>query len=762
MKIKEIFLKGILPAILLIGAGTKHAIAQTPDPGLMGTHSVLKAEYDLGDTAYRPPATIFPYAMEVRGSVWYPTDLSSGPFPVIMILHGRHETCYQTSDPSNTDGSTWPCPVGWQSIVSYEGYDYSSQVLASHGYIVISISANCINSYDGSVGTSFEDGMPARGYLMQYHLDLWNAWTTTGGFPGDSLLFQGKLNMQNVGTMGHSRGGEGIIFNAELNRSLGSPYGIKALLTLAPVDFYRHYVNNIPLLDIAPYCDGDVNDLQGLHFYDNCRYTDSTDEMAKHTILMMGANHDFFNTVWTPGSYIAGGADDWGDYGWSDSDPQCGIGMATRFDTTKQKAAYNAYSNAFFRLYLGHETALSPILEVKDIKPPVSSMLDSTNVFVSYHPGRTLRLDVNRTDTVADLTVNTMGGAVSDSGLLTYNICGGGLSEGACGVSIYAAQEPHKGSAGYRGLSQMRLRWNDTTEWMQNVLPAAYEDLTSYESIIFRATVNYHDYTSTTPLNFTIQLIDSEGNISSLPVNNYTHVLFHQPGTEITDLPKDVFNSIRIPLSDFAGIDMSKVQRIKFLFNKSMTGAILISDLALISTQCGRFHTAFHDSVGTGYHVAFTDSSNANYGDTLSWSWNFGDPASGVNDTSSLHNPVHTYPGAGVYTVCLTMQSVRRNGTICVDTVCTTVTVVAPTGIEAINGNKISIYPNPAKDYLQVTGASDKDVLSLYDVYGRIVFTTTLTSSKVSLPHPLATGIYYAIVNTADGDKIIKKLFINQ
>jgi len=106
--------------------------------------------------------------------------------------------------------------------------------------------------------------------------------------------------MQNIGTMGHSRGGEGIIFNAELNRSLGSPYGIKALLTLAPVDFYRHYINGIPLLDIAPYCDGDVNDLQGVHYYDDARYADSTDETPKHTILMTGANHDFYSSVWTP------------------------------------------------------------------------------------------------------------------------------------------------------------------------------------------------------------------------------------------------------------------------------------------------------------------------------------------------------------------------------------------------------------------------------------------------------------------------------
>ncbi len=758
MNITTTFQRGILLTLLLVGANYHQAVAQTPDPGLPGTHTVLKAQYNLGDLAYTPPISVFASPLEMRGSVHYPADLTSGPFPVILYLHGRHSTCYDSV--SLVSSSSWPCTGTRKPIVSYEGYDYSARTLASHGYIVISVSANAINAADAS---SADDGMSARGYLVQHHLDLWNTWTTTGGFPGDSLLFQGKLNMQNIGTMGHSRGGEGVIFNAELNNSLGSPYGIKAVLTLAPVDFYRHYINNIPLLNIAPYCDGDVNDLQGVHYYDNCRYADSTDETPKHNILMMGANHNFYNSVWTPGSYVAGGGDDW-LYTGSNTSTWCGAGatVSGRFDTTKQMAAYNAYSAAFYRIYLGHETAFAPILEVSDITPPASSMLDSSNVFVSYHPGRTLRLDVNRTDTVTNLSVNTMGGAVSDSGLLTFNICGGGITETACSLSTAAAKEPHKGTATKRGLSQMRLRWNDTTEWMRNEIPAAYEDLTYYESVIFRATVNYQDYASGPPLNFTIQLIDSAGNTSGVAVGDYTHSLFRQPGTATGDLPKDVFNSIRIPLSDFSGIDMSKVKTIKFLFNKSAAGGILISDLSLISTPCGRLSTSFHDTIISGHQVAFTDSNNANYGDTVSMLWNFGDPASGVNDTSSLHNPMHIYSGSGTFTACLYVQSLRRNGTVCTDTFCSTVTIAPPTGIEAINSSKISIYPNPAKDYLQITGASEKDVLNLYDVYGRVVFTTNISSSMVYLPHPLAVGVYYAIVTTADGDKVFKKLFINQ
>ncbi|MFC5271909.1 PKD domain-containing protein [Adhaeribacter terreus] len=55
--------------------------------------------------------------------------------------------------------------------------------------------------------------------------------------------------------------------------------------------------------------------------------------------------------------------------------------------------------------------------------------------------------------------------------------------------------------------------------------------------------------------------------------------------------------------------------------------------------------------------VQFTDlSSNA----PTSWLWNFGDPASGANNTSTLKNPVHIYHNAGNYTVTLT--ATNNNG----------------------------------------------------------------------------------------------------
>jgi PKD repeat protein len=88
-----------------------------------------------------------------------------------------------------------------------------------------------------------------------------------------------------------------------------------------------------------------------------------------------------------------------------------------------------------------------------------------------------------------------------------------------------------------------------------------------------------------------------------------------------------------------------------------------------------------------GLPVTFTDNSNANGGTLTNWKWIFGDPASGINDTSFAPNPTHTFNAPGTYQVSLT---VTNNG-ICNDTKVIEVimedlpgTATKPTGTETL------------------------------------------------------------------------------
>lgn len=229
--------------------------ASTPPPWgvpsrVRGRYPVTRAEYDLGDQAFVPPqlAGLRDNRVELRGDVHYPTNLRRGPFPLVVFLHGNHVSCFAAD---GTASFQWPCPRGSRPVPSYRGYDYVARVLASYGYVVVSVSVNGVNVIGSQVA---DTGMLARAQLLQKHLDLWRAWTS--GAPGPfGARFRHAVDWRRIGTMGHSRGGEGVVVHALYNRAQRHPYAVRAVLPLAPVDFGREVLTDVPMAVILPYCE---------------------------------------------------------------------------------------------------------------------------------------------------------------------------------------------------------------------------------------------------------------------------------------------------------------------------------------------------------------------------------------------------------------------------------------------------------------------------------------------------------------------------
>ena len=84
--------------------------------------------------------------------------------------------------------------------------------------------------------------------------------------------------------------------------------------------------------------------------------------------------------------------------------------------------------------------------------------------------------------------------------------------------------------------------------------------------------------------------------------------------------------------------------------------------------------------------MCFTDLSSVNPGIVATWSWNFGDPASGANNTSVLQSPCHVYSGPGTFSVILTVTS--DSG--CQNTI-TLPVVVNPPPVAAINPQNVCL-----------------------------------------------------------------------
>jgi hypothetical protein len=548
------------------------------DPGTPGPLAVTREEYNFGDTAFQP--TNFPGPVELRASIHYPTVLA-GPYPVIVLLHGRHATCFK----GGSQLLQWPCTTnGSQPIPSFQGYDYVAESLASNGYVVVSVSANGVNAVDNAV---FDLGALARAELMQKHLDILNGFNTTGGAPFGTR-FVGKFDLTRVGTMGHSRGGEGVVRHYVLNNSLGAPYGIKAVFPLAPVDFNRFVVNNAALNVMLPYCDGDVADLQGVHFYDDARYNVPGDNAPKHYELVMGANHNFYNTVWTPAtSPFPGATNDWLAFvpgGHSDS--HCGSGNTSqRLTEAQQRGTGLAYMSAFFRAYVGGETQFIPIL-TGDAPPPPSAQ--TNNLFVSYHAPANRRLDVNRLLNDTNLTLNTLGGAATQTGLTPYELCGGAAPQPQrCIPDANNAQQPHttpSARSPLRGLSQLKTGWNNFTGNYRNDVPPALGNVSGFQAIQFRVSVNFADARNLADLaqDFRVVLTDASGASSSVRVSDVSGALYFPPG-EVGPVPKVVLNTVRVPLSAFGGVNLNAVRSVQLTFNERLQGGVLITDVAFAS-----------------------------------------------------------------------------------------------------------------------------------------------------------------------------------
>jgi gliding motility-associated-like protein len=74
-----------------------------------------------------------------------------------------------------------------------------------------------------------------------------------------------------------------------------------------------------------------------------------------------------------------------------------------------------------------------------------------------------------------------------------------------------------------------------------------------------------------------------------------------------------------------------------------------------IGVPAVNFTTAINGVCTRTYN--FTDHTNVNGGLIQSWTWNFDDPASGANNTSSLQNPSHTFTTPGTYDVTLDVNA---------------------------------------------------------------------------------------------------------
>ncbi len=529
-----------------------------------GPFDVTRAAYDFGDQAFQPAG--LGGRVELRADVHYPTDLSAGPYPLVLFLHGNHAACYR----GDRAGYSWPCPDGWKPLPNYEGYDYIAKRLASYGYIVASVSGNGVNVLGNQVP---DTGMRQRGLLLEKHFDLWNTWNTVGGDPFGTT-FVGAVDMSRTGVMGHSRGGEGAVWNALVDQQRAVPYGLDAVLALAPVDFTRVTVNNVALGVMLPDCDGDVSDLQGIHFFDDSRYAVAGDPTPKATVTVFKANHNFFNTVWSPSSGYPGSFND-------------AYNCPGQLTETAQRRVGAAYIVSFFRRFTGGESAPGELWTGE--RTPDSIKPARTAVSYLAPDGPASRLDLARLDRPADLTTSELGTAVTVSDVGVYGWCSN-VYDTPCVPGQLGGYDIHRSWSWFGpvgpGLQEGLFGWSAASAGGASVgyaLPVGSRDVSSYDVLTFRTMMNpgYNANYGTDFQDFDIVLEDINGAHASLAAADVGNDVL---GMQLTGRRRPsghlIMNQIRFPLADFTGVDLTHIRSVTFAFDRVASGVIDVSDLA--------------------------------------------------------------------------------------------------------------------------------------------------------------------------------------
>ena len=595
-----------LAALMLLTGICSTAQQIAPDATAPGPLPVATGSYDMGaqvDNLVLPncqPRSGYDCKVDIKAEVYRPQTLS-GTYPLVIFLHGNHGTCgrpYQSPpDPPGMLGNpriddnvsytgTGRCPNGYVESPSYLGYDYMARRLASYGYIVVSIDAN--RGVTAGPGLGGDNGLiKARGILVMRHLQNLSHWNRHGATPPQvGANLQGHIDFNNVGMMGHSRGGDGVRAAYNDYIAAGSIWPgmiedrvtFKGVFEIAPVDFLGNNSKGVAWHIIAGMCDGDVFDLEGIPPYDRDILPPfESPQTQKSTLLIWGANHNFFNTQWQvsdatdlqPPNFpnICTGNGNIALFPMSPGSPQ-------------QRLTSMSALLAFFRANVG--TAVDTDFN-RNFNPwwGIPQTVTDENGVAQPYPARADR------GYTPPSPIKVFEDFTQPTGTSSY-----GFPNLASNIAITHGRVPEHDTSLRAGVISWTSAGQNTyfqTDW---TAAGTGSDISSYTTLELRVSRQNSNLNTTSPTDLSIRLVGVSGTTGSLKLSRYIdpnfagqsgHQSLLQGPVGIMGELHSILQTVRIPLADFPGLALVKknVHGIRLVFDQTSQGAIYVANIRL-------------------------------------------------------------------------------------------------------------------------------------------------------------------------------------
>lgn len=566
----------VVLAILLSGCVTP-AIPTEPEATITVDISQLEGHVvvanDLGETTitqsmFSEDSHFYNMPVRLNGIIAAPTG-DDGPYPLVIIFHGNHWGCPMTDDDMI---DRWPCEPEVEQR-NYGGFAYLVQHLADEGYVALSINVNAEYTFGFGEPIPFE----RLDQLLELHLEA-----LTAANAGDSNDFgvdlMGRVDLSRLVFFGHSQGGEGAFFiiqrkgldspDAMMSLGYGPAYG---LMMIAPsANFAGADGARLPLAVLIPACDGDVFNQDGQLYYEITRLTTQNTAWAS-SVWLEQANHNYFNEILSDeGGFRQGRID-----------------CEPILDAEIQQAFLKDYAVAFLSEVFEGGPADQEQLGLGPELPAPDNLFGVPAIIAALTPGSD-RLPLLVPLSEGELATSLVGGQVSTENVTTFY-----CEEGYYTPFMKPGSEPCKRVnlviPGYPAM--VVLTWEQKSGALRFTLPEGH-DLSQYTAISLRAAVDPLSNLNETGVfqAFSIKLIDKQGNTATVRTRADEPALHFPEGYVEED---DVFDgglftgripltTIRMPLGEFSGINLSEIVEIVLLFDQTTSGALFISDIELI------------------------------------------------------------------------------------------------------------------------------------------------------------------------------------